>query len=107
MSDNHERNSMYKHNNRQEMLAFVEGRMLAAVINTKNDELTEFFTTGTLASGDAGAMDKCNAALFALLIVRIDNTELVGTLAVQYSKKGKEAIHTSGSHSTKVIPTTT
>ena len=92
MSD-HERKSMYTHKDRQEMLAFINGHILAAVISSKNEDLLQLYTTGTITGdGAAAKIEKADAALFAILVVRIDNTELVGTLSVMYSKKGMEAI---------------
>ena len=90
MSNETNSKKYYTHSDKQEMLAFTTGYLLAAVTNDDDKNVFKLWAGETVADRDQKLA--ANIRLFALIIQMTRNDKLVAHLATNYSMNGKGAL---------------
>ena len=87
----------YTHSDKKEMLAFVNGHLMAAALKDDNRDVIKLYRQETTSGADdatrAASRKIANELLFAIVIGYIDNDDLVSHLATTYPGEGYEAMN--------------
>ena len=87
----------YTHSDKKEMLAFVNGHLMAAALKDDNKDVIKLYrketTSGADDAGRTASRKIANELLFAIVIGYIDNDDLVSHLATTYPGEGYEAMN--------------